>query len=329
MFGDKSASASLETQCPNCQAALHADTALLQRSKGWARCGECHFLFDAIAHIGIPTFSAAASETASPAAVPTTQPEPPKPTVVPPQTPMAAPEVWDDLRAAPPDGDAEVDRVFQRLSDGFESGGASDPPLDAPVADGLGAGTVGADTAGKRVPPMSASSSVPPAPTDETKELKRFLFRLLLIVLTVAALGQVLFYQRTEIKQRWPDEVDTLLRLCAPLGCVTEPSQQLSSLRILSSSVIRSPENDLELDIVIENRSDQPVATPQVVLVLSDQDEVAFAQRVFSANDWEGPIKALEPGQTYPVHFQWRVTDDEGRRMATYRSELRYAVAEP
>jgi len=80
---------------------------------------------------------------------------------------------------------------------------------------------------------------------------------------------------------------------------------------------------------VIENRSDQPVATPQVVLVLSDQDEVAFAQRVFSANDWEGPIKALEPGQTYPVHFQWRVTDDEGRRMATYRSELRYAVAEP
>ena len=58
---------------------------------------------------------------------------------------------------------------------------------------------------------MSASSSVAPAPTDETKELKRFLFRLLLIVLTVAALGQVLFYQRTEIKQRWPDEVENMI----------------------------------------------------------------------------------------------------------------------
>jgi hypothetical protein len=57
MFEDNRSPVQLSTQCPHCQTPLQADVGALQRSKGWARCGRCYFLFDAVAHTGIPTLS--------------------------------------------------------------------------------------------------------------------------------------------------------------------------------------------------------------------------------------------------------------------------------
>ena len=61
MFEDNRSPVQLSTQCPHCQTPLQADVGALQRSKGWARCGRCHYLFDAVAHTGIPTLAPVSS----------------------------------------------------------------------------------------------------------------------------------------------------------------------------------------------------------------------------------------------------------------------------
>ena len=83
------------TPCPQCETALHVDLSSLQQSNGWARCGRCHFLFDVVARLGIPTLPPSETDAGA---------------VPPPRTGM--PEEWAPTPAFSGD----------------------DPPLDAPAS---------------------------------------------------------------------------------------------------------------------------------------------------------------------------------------------------
>ena len=290
----------LTTQCPQCATTLQADIALLQRSNGWARCGRCHFLFDVVNHAGIPTLTPAAE----PAADPADSGDPPA------DTPNDATNL-SDLSDVTASDDVVVDQLFEKVVTGF------DPALNTPQ--------------GERIEAIDRLPLVEPPPTanPSASALWRAVLNILIGLLLLALAGQLLYLQRDHLQERWPNASVQLLRLCQPVGCEVPLKRDLSAVKIISSSVVQLSGGVLQLNVVIENESTEPIETPEVWLSLANADGIAFAAQGFGPDDWRTPSRRLDGETRYALVFEWPLDVTESEQMRQYATELRYSTKRP
>ena len=286
----------LTTQCPQCATTLQADIALLQRSNGWARCGRCHFLFDVVNHVGIPTLT--------PAAEPADSGEAPA------DTPNESTNL-SDLSDVSASDDVVVDQLFEKVVTGF------DPALNTPQSERI--------EAIDRLPLVEP----PPIANPSAGALWRAVLNILIGLLLFALIGQLLYLQRDHLQERWPNASVQLLRLCQPVGCEVPLKRDLSAVKIISSSVVQLSGGVLQLNVVIENGSTEPIETPEVWLSLANADGIAFAAQGFGPDDWRTPSQRLDGETRYALVFEWPLDVTESEQMRQYATELRYSTKKP
>ena len=286
----------LTTQCPQCATTLQADIALLQRSNGWARCGRCHFLFDVVNHVGIPTLT--------PAAEPADSGEAPA------DTPNESTNL-SDLSDVSASDDVVVDQLFEKVVTGF------DPALNTPQSERI--------EAIDRLPLVEP----PPIANPSASALWRAVLNILIGLLLFALIGQLLYLQRDHLQERWPDASVQLLSMCQPVGCEVPLKRDLNAVKIISSSVVQLSGGVLQLNVVIENGSTEPIETPEVWLSLANADGIAFAAQGFGPDDWRTPSQRLDGETRYALVFEWPLDVTESEQMRQYATELRYSTKKP
>ena len=286
----------LTTQCPQCATTLQADIALLQRSNGWARCGRCHFLFDVVNHVGIPTLT--------PAAEPADSGEAPA------DTPNESTNL-SDLSDVSASDDVVVDQLFEKVVTGF------DPALNTPQSERI--------EAIDRLPLVEP----PPIANPSASALWRAVLNILIGLLLFALIGQLLYLQRDHLQERWPNASVQLLRMCQPVGCEVPLKRDLDAVKIISSSVVQLSGGVLQLNVVIENGSTEPIETPEVWLSLANADGIAFAAQGFGPDDWRTPSQRLDGETRYALVFEWPLDVTESEQMRQYATELRYSTKKP
>ena len=286
----------LTTQCPQCATTLQADIALLQRSNGWARCGRCHFLFDVVNHVGIPTLT--------PAAEPADSGEAPA------DTPNESTNL-SDLSDVSASDDVVVDQLFEKVVTGF------DPALNTPQSE--------------RIEAIDRLPLVEPLPiaNPSAGALWRAVLNILIGLLLFALIGQLLYLQRDHLQKRWPDASVQLLSMCQPVGCEVPLKRDLNAVKIISSSVVQLSGGVLQLNVVIENGSTEPIETPEVWLSLANADGIAFAAQGFGPDDWRTPSQRLDGETRYALVFEWPLDVTESEQMRQYATELRYSTKKP
>ena len=286
----------LTTQCPQCATTLQADIALLQRSNGWARCGRCHFLFDVVNHVGIPTLT--------PAAEPADSGEAPA------DTPNESTNL-SDLSDVSASDDVVVDQLFEKVVTGF------DPALNTPQSERI--------EAIDRLPLVEP----PPIANPSASALWRAVLNILIGLLLFALIGQLLYLQRDHLQERWPNASVQLLSMCQPVGCEVPLKRDLNAVKIISSSVVQLSGGVLQLNVVIENGSTEPIETPEVWLSLANADGIAFAAQGFGPDDWRTPSQRLDGETRYALVFEWPLDVTESEQMRQYATELRYSTKKP
>lgn len=286
----------LTTQCPQCATTLQADIALLQRSNGWARCGRCHFLFDVVNHVGIPTLT--------PAAEPADSGEAPA------DTPNESTNL-SDLSDVSASDDVVVDQLFEKVVTGF------DPALNTPQSERI--------EAIDRLPLVEP----PPIANPSASALWRAVLNILIGLLLFALIGQLLYLQRDHLQERWPNASVQLLSMCQPVGCEVPLKRDLNAVKIISSSVVQLSGGVLQLNVVIENGSTEPIETPEVWLSLANADGIAFAAQGFGPDDWRTPSRRLDSETRYALVFEWPLDFTESEQMRQYATELRYSTKKP
>jgi len=292
----QSLEAHLTTQCPQCATTLQADIALLQRSNGWARCGRCHFLFDVVNHVGIPTLT--------PAAEPADSGEAPA------DTPNESTNL-SDLSDVSASDDVVVDQLFEKVVTGF------DPALNTPQSERI--------EAIDRLPLVEP----PPIANPSAGALWRAVLNILIGLLLFALIGQLLYLQRDHLQERWPNASVQLLSMCQPVGCEVPLKRDLNAVKIISSSVVQLSGGVLQLNVVIENGSTEPIETPEVWLSLANADGIAFAAQGFGPDDWRTPSQRLDGETRYALVFEWPLDVTESEQMRQYATELRYSTKKP
>jgi hypothetical protein len=286
----------LTTQCPQCATTLQADIALLQRSNGWARCGRCHFLFDVVNHVGIPTLTPAADSADSGEA--------------PADTPNESTNL-SDLSDVSASDDVVVDQLFEKVVTGF------DPALNTPQSERI--------EAIDRLPLVEP----PPIANPSASALWRAVLNILIGLLLFALIGQLLYLQRDHLQERWPNASVQLLSMCQPVGCEVPLKRDLNAVKIISSSVVQLSGGVLQLNVVIENGSTEPIETPEVWLSLANADGIAFAAQGFGPDDWRTPSRRLDSETRYALVFEWPLDVTESEQMRQYATELRYSTKKP
>jgi len=268
----------------------------LQRSNGWARCGRCHFLFDVVNHVGIPTLT--------PAAEPADSGEAPA------DTPNESTNL-SDLSDVSASDDVVVDQLFEKVVTGF------DPALNTPQSERI--------EAIDRLPLVEP----PPIANPSASALWRAVLNILIGLLLFALIGQLLYLQRDHLQERWPDASVQLLSMCQPVGCEVPLKRDLNAVKIISSSVVQLSGGVLQLNVVIENGSTEPIETPEVWLSLANADGIAFAAQGFGPDDWRTPSQRLDGETRYALVFEWPLDVTESEQMRQYATELRYSTKKP
>jgi hypothetical protein len=117
--------------------------------------------------------------------------------------------------------------------------------------------------------------------------------------------------------------------MCQPVGCEVPLKRDLNAVKIISSSVVQLSGGVLQLNVVIENGSTEPIETPEVWLSLANADGIAFAAQGFGPDDWRTPSQRLDGETRYALVFEWPLDVTESEQMRQYATELRYSTKKP
>lgn len=398
MFEDNRSPVQLSTQCPHCQTPLQADVGALQRSKGWARCGRCHYLFDAVAHTGIPTLAPVSggfaddTPTATPQApgmrqavvetgherVQPSAPDPEPATVE--QTEqtalprsqaevvqqqqrelgsevlpaerqhdlsardghVAVPSSWQTLskamddallnKAEPPEhsnepsldmqasGDSTVrDSLSQMYDQAAQEANTSTPsdqdllgsPADVPQMVDQPASFYSDDTSGV-------------GPSERSGISLRWLMWIAVFFLLLLLGAQLAYFQRDWLVARVPQVRPVAQQICQQMGCTIGAIQDMRHMRILSSSVMRLDNGELQLDITLENKGNYQLDVPNIDVLLTDGSDQVFMSHQVKPSDWPQVLERLDANSRYPLTVRWPSNDDDAARMVGYRTQLSY-----
>jgi predicted Zn finger-like uncharacterized protein len=345
-------------RCPNCRTVFRIQPQQLQASGGWARCGQCGEVFNALqALVAVPSLAPAPDNTAA-ASAPARSAAPGA---------QASPRPGAGGTGAPLDADPPpVSSLYRRAEPGMSptppgtttptpisqpaekyrprtdtvppSGMVDVPaPTPAPAADVFPTATVAADSPPMQpslpspvqdataVPPAPASFlQAPPPPLQETSDVQRTWWAAGATLLVLAALLQGMLIARPALSARFPASRPLLQPLCVLTRCNAEAApRHLAALTVESSALSRLSGNDqhYRLSLVLRNRDTQALRWPAIELRLTDAQGVMLVRKVLRAREFGADVVAIPAGREMPLQA---VLDMGEQPVAGYSVELFY-----
>jgi hypothetical protein len=145
---------------------------------------------------------------------------------------------------------------------------------------------------------------------------------LALVMLIVAAVGQVAYPMRDIIASRWPSTAPLWAFACEQLDCRIEAPRALASLALDGSSLNRTDmEHVLLFSADLHNRSDHAVRVPSFDLSFMDLNGQVVARKVLDPAQIGIRQTALGPEAELHVHARIRITGPEA---SGFQAEMFY-----
>jgi len=139
----------------------------------------------------------------------------------------------------------------------------------------------------------------------------RALLWLLVLLLALALAGQWAWRQRDYLAVAHPQSKPWLEQACALLGCKLAAWHDIDAIKVESSGFNKVREQAFRVNVHLRNAAAWPVATPSVLLSLSNADGQTVLRRVFSPAELGLPSSTLAPGEPYMGNALVDVLDNE------------------
>jgi len=181
-----------------------------------------------------------------------------------------------------------------------------------------------------------ASAVPPPAEpfpvTRETRPVARsgmawkIIGSLIALVLLVALVAQVAWWQRETVMVYWPASQPLFAQACEQIGCTVAPPRDIDGLQIENSGLRQvDGSHKLELKLSLRNRFDLAIAYPALELTLLDDKNNVAIRRVLWPQDYARPGTQIGAGlgarSTQPVIVRLDTGDAVA---ANYRVQIFY-----
>ncbi len=331
----------LATQCHACGTVFRITTSQAAAKGGTVRCGECRFVFDALAAlVREEDLRAGDASVSTPAAVV----DPAAPVVgasdearhravtATPDDVEAEPEIaavprpLDDLAPHPqpsppapvePAPEAEPDSVRDAVFEEWHTTPGADlaPPPPAPDL------TIERDPLAPAIDEETTlrSSLLAPEPPPRTRwRGERWLLAGLSVLAVVGLAAQAAYVWHDELAARWPQARPTLVAACGPLRCTVEPPIHDASVTIESTGLLAAAPatGTYVLTALLRNRDAIALRYPHLELTLTDTDDRAVLRRALRPEDY---LPATSPRAAFPGESELAV------RLTFEVSEVRFA----
>jgi len=152
---------------------------------------------------------------------------------------------------------------------------------------------------------MGASGGESPARSAGTSAGESAGIWLTLAALLLLLVAQVAFIERTTLQRQFPALYAGLVRLCLPLGCLTEPVRLVESVEIKGSALDALAGDRARLSVTLANRGPLDLAWPHLVLTLQDAQGQRLAVRALAPIDYLTAEAA--PLLRAGTEVEWRV----------------------
>ncbi len=149
---------------------------------------------------------------------------------------------------------------------------------------------------------------------------------LIALVLFVALIAQVAWWQRETVMVYWPASQPLFAQACEQLGCVVAPPRDIDGLQIENSGLRQvDGSHKLELKLSLRNRFDVAIGYPALELTLLDDKNNVAIRRVLWPQDYARPGTVIGAGlparSTQPVIVRLDTGDAVA---ANYRVQIFY-----
>lgn len=335
-------------RCPNCRTVFRVQPQQLQASGGWARCGQCGEVFNALqALVAMPPAPARTGSPLDRNPPPVSsmyrRPEP-TPAAMPgtPATAAPAPGALPREATAPPATAAP--HPVSPVPPARPAVAPTQPPLPprpapapSPQQPDVRASTI--DTppdlnsvlADDALPSafMDRATAAPsfmqaPVPAARVADTQRTWWTAAAAVLLLMALLQALIIARPALSARFPGLRPFMQPLCVLMRCNAEAApRHLAALAVESSALSRlsGSEQRYRLSLLLRNRDTQALRWPAVELRLTDAQGGLLVRRVLRARELGATEAAIPPAQEIPLQA---VLDMGDQPVAGYSVELFY-----
>jgi len=151
-----------------------------------------------------------------------------------------------------------------------------------------------------------ADPAIPPFLQQETPPSRRLLLPLILLLLLIA-LGQAVYFLRTEIAARLPWSQPYLARACATLGCRVDLPREIGLISIDDYEMQQDPEHEnvIVLSAALFNRAGFTQAYPSLIVTLTDDQDHPLLRRTFTPQQYLPAPSEVETG--IPAHGETRI----------------------
>ena len=153
--------------------------------------------------------------------------------------------------------------------------------------------------------------------------MRAFLW-LMLLSLSALLAAQVALQQRNRLVAAYPALRPWVEQACQPLGCDVQEMQQIESVLIDSSAMVRLGEGAFRFEVVLKNTSELMLAVPALELTLTNASEEAVVRRVILPSEWSAPPDELPALSELPLSVRMTLVDAAELRMAGYRAVVFY-----
>ena len=343
---------SIITRCPECRASFKVVPDQIKISEGWARCGRCQSVFDALAN-EVFTPSAPSPAPAAPVA--------PSPAAG--SSSLARhlgqekePELRDfsssvflpqDVGNSAGAGKGDIFRTRHSVMEPEDDFADSlllasqsrfleeDEESLAPSGHGSDQRVMhpGFAASGDDLEDLSAvdEGRAPNFVRRAEKAARwqqpwvRVLLWLLLLLLLLALAGQWAWRSRDYLAVAYPQLRPSLEQACGIMACKISAWHDVDALKVESSGFSKVREQQFRLNIHLRNAAKWPVATPAVFLSLKNSDGQVLVKRVFLPAELGLPSSTLAAREEYIGNALLDVADNElSNAIADYEMNLFY-----
>lgn len=137
---------------------------------------------------------------------------------------------------------------------------------------------------------------------------------LLAVALAFTAMGQVLYFQRTDLAVRFPQARPWLEQMCHRLECRVELPHKADLLSIEDSDLQEDGEHvgAVRLNSTLANHAHFPQEFPQLELTLTDMEDHAVLRRIFTPQEYLPKETTLVAGMPADGEIHVKLTFSTG-----------------
>ena len=148
---------------------------------------------------------------------------------------------------------------------------------------------------------------------------------LLALLLALALAGQWTWRQRDYLAVAHPQLAPWLEQACTLLGCKLEAWHHIDAVKVEASGFNKVNEQQFRINVHLRNATAFPVATPSVLLSLTNSDGQTLLRRVFSPAELGLPSSTLAAREQYMGNALVEVTDNDlSNAIASYEMDIFY-----